>query len=237
MTTLSVIIPTLNEAAALPPAVKPLFAAGATEVVVVDAASADGTVEVARRLGCRVVEAEGPGRARQLNLGAASSRGDLLLFLHADTLVAEAALETLIETFDGESDVVGGGFVRVFDSSSLFLKATCRMAAWRNRRFGLFLGDQGMFVRRAVFDGIGGFNEGLPLGEDVDFSLRMRKAGKTVVLAPPVISSARRFAKRGAIRQTCTDFLLARRLLREFARRESAVRESAGSCSVAKIEP
>jgi len=215
VTELSVIIPTFEEADNLPATVEALRVGGISDIVVVDGGSADVTVEVAKRLNCRVFVAGEPGRAQQLNLGATESNGDLLLFLHADTIVGKDSLQALRDSMASEPDVVGGGFARQFASKSAFLRSTCRMAAWRSRKYGLFLGDQGIFARRSAFDRLGGFDESFGTGEDIDFSMRMNRAGRTIMIEPPVTSSARRFEKRGAIFQTVIDFFHARSLIRK----------------------
>lgn len=210
---LSVIIPTCQEADTLPAAVEALRAGGIDEIIVVDGGSNDATGEVAKRLDCRVYVTAEPGRAQQMNLGAAQSNGDLLLFLHADTIVGEGSLRALLSQMQIDPEAVGGGFARNFASSSGFLQSSCRMAAWRSRKYGIFLGDQGIFVRRITFDQLGGFDENFGNGEDIDFSMRMNQIGRTIMIEPPVLSSARRFDKRGAFVQTVIDFFHAQRLI------------------------
>lgn len=219
VTELSVIIPAYEEADTLPDTVKALQADGIGDIVVVDGSSPDATAEMAESLNCRVFVAEKRGRAQQMNLGAAQSIGEVLLFLHADTIVSNESLHAMQKAMANEPDVVGGGFARQFASSSAFLRSTCRMAAWRNQKYGLFLGDQGIFVRRSTFERLGGFDESFGTGEDIDFSMRMNRAGRTVMIEPPVISSARRFEKRGAIAQTVIDFFHARSLIRKVNRK------------------
>ena len=103
--------------------------------------------------------------------------------------------------------VVGGAFARRYASPSMFLRATCLLAELRGRMFGWFLGDQAIFVRTEVFDALGGFRE-WEIFEDLDFSRRMGRIGRVVTLRPPVVSSARRFSDRGAVRTTLCDFWL-----------------------------
>lgn len=156
------------------------------------------------RHGASWLRSEMAGRARQMNHAAACSTGDALLFLHTDTLPPVGALATIRQAIaDG---AVGGAFARRFDSPSRWLKMSARLADWRGRAFGIFLGDQGTFARRDVFERLGGFDESVRY-EDLDFSLRLRKAGRTALLVPPVLSSARRFSAKGVIRQTLGDFI------------------------------
>lgn len=213
MNDISVIIPTKDEADNLPATVEALRAGGIEDIVVVDGGSGDGTMEVAKNLGCRAFEADRPGRARQMNLGAAQAAGEVLLFLHADTIVPSESIGALREMTIDLPEVAGGAFARRFDSGSPILKKTCRWAEWRCRKYGIFLGDQGIFVLRPVFDRMGGFDEEFGPGEDIDFTMRLRRVGRTVLLQPPVLSSARRFERRGAVAQTVIDFLHARRLM------------------------
>ncbi|MFU8849088.1 MAG: glycosyltransferase family 2 protein [Opitutales bacterium] len=156
------------------------------------------------RHGASWLRAERPGRAQQMNHAADCVSGDGLLFLHADTLPPEGALDAIRQAI--AAGAVGGAFARRFDSPSRWLKISARLADWRGRAFGVFLGDQGIFVRREVFEHLGGFDESARY-EDLDFSLRLRKTGRTALLEPPVLSSARRFAAKGVLRQTLGDFV------------------------------
>ena len=204
---LSVIIPTLNEADALPRTLAAVKRAGAggppCEVIVADAGSADATLEVARTGGGVGVRSSRAQRAAQMNHGAAHARGEILLFLHADTLLPPGALGQVWEAC-ARPGVVGGGFARRYDSPSRWLRLTCWLATWRNRWFGWHLGDQAIFVRRAVFKKLGGFRD-FDVFEDVDFSRRLAREGRLVTLEPPVCSSARRFAEHGAFRRSLAD--------------------------------
>lgn len=203
---ISVIIPTLNEAVHLASVLDALAVEPGLlyEVVVVDGGSNDDTLAVAKTGKARVVVCSPGGRARQMNRGAEESSGDILFFLHADTLVPNGAL-ALIEEACGRDGLVGGGFIRQFDSDSSLLQWTCRLADWRSENWGLFLGDQGIFVKREIFESLGGFDENLSRCEDLRFSMSMRDAGEVVALRPAVVSSARRFEKLGPICTTLRD--------------------------------
>lgn len=148
--------------------------------------------------------ADSCGRARQMNAGAACGSGDILLFLHADTVLPAEALSMIRKAV--ESGASGGAFARRFDSSSPWLRISCRLADWRGRALRVFLGDQAIFVRRDVFEDMGGFDESAAY-EDLDFSLRLRRKGRTALLRPPILSSARRFTAKGVVRQSIDDFL------------------------------
>lgn len=204
--TISVIIPTLNEASTIRDVISGIPASTSDEIVVVDGGSIDETVNFAEDAGCRVFISPEAGRALQLNLGAFESSGDILLFLHADTFLSGKAVENARAILESRPEIVGGGFQRRFASPSGFLEVTSRLADWRGRWWGWFLGDQGIFVRRGVFDELGGFDAHFGPGEDLDFSVRMSAFGKTCIAGPPVVSSPRRFARKGVLRQTLNDF-------------------------------
>ena len=212
---LSVIIPTLDEEKNLEATLDSLLRCsadenGEMEIIIADGESRDSTIAIAEKFsGVTVLTNLEPGRAKQLNSAAKTARGELLLFLHADTIVTKEAMSNLLRTMKDNPDLIGGGFYRYFDSRSLLLKTTCWMAGLRSRFWHIFLGDQAIFVRKPVFEQLSRFNENLPYGEDLDFSIRMRKAGKTTVIGPAVLSSARRFDKNGPARQTWIDCKLA----------------------------
>jgi rSAM/selenodomain-associated transferase 2 len=209
---ISVIIPAVNEAALLPRALNHLRAESVThEIVVPVGPSYDGTASLAEAGGCVVIESPNRHRARQMNLGAARARGEVLLFLHADSVLPEGALERIADALM-DARIVGGAFARRYNVRSGFLRATCLLAELRSRIFGVFLGDQAIFVRREVFEALGGFQE-MEIFEDFDFSQRMRDVGRTITLRPPIVSSGRRFYPEGPLAKTGRDFLMTCRYL------------------------
>ena len=148
------------------------------------------------------LRAERVGRAAQMNAGAAKGAAEIIWFPHADTLPPPEARGIIEAAVAAGAEV--GAFARRFEHPSRFLRASCRMADWRGRALGVFLGDQGMFARRGFFERLGGFDTEA-LYEDLDFSLRARRAKRRVLLEPPVVSSGRRFVARGPVRQTLLD--------------------------------
>lgn len=170
------IIPTLNEAENLAGVLAALMPEEDHEVIVVDGGSDDGTDTIAIEAGARVITSSSAGRAHQMNVGAAEAEGEVLFFLHGDTVVPVGALGLIIDALEN-SEVVGGGFLREFDSDSQWLGLTCRLADWRSENLGIFLGDQGIFVRQNIFKEMGGFDENLSRCEDLKFSIKLRKQG------------------------------------------------------------
>ena len=220
---ISIIIPTHNEAHFLPVTLDAIGAAGIDrphEILVVDAESSDRTVDLTTAHGARVISSATRQRAAQMNLGATQAEGDILLFLHADTILRACALAR-IERALNDARFVGGAFARRYDSNSWWLRVTCALAEIRGRSSGWFLGDQAIFVRADIFREMGGFKD-FAIFEDLDFSRRLRVAGRTVILRPAVISAARRFEQCGPWRTTWSDFLLTCRYLRGVSPQELA---------------
>jgi rSAM/selenodomain-associated transferase 2 len=166
------------------------------ETIVVDAASDEKAQRIALAAGAIFLACPAPNRGEQMNLGAKASSGDVILFQHCDTCLEDAHLEA-IENALADPDVVGGAFFRKFDGRHPRLMWLESVARFLTRRGGTLYGDQSIFVRREVFQQLGGFSK-IPLMEDVEFSRRLRAAGKIAVLDPPVASSARRHLRKGA---------------------------------------
>jgi rSAM/selenodomain-associated transferase 2 len=200
----SVIIPTLNEATTICAAVRHAREQGADEIVVADASSPDGTAQIARSEGVVVVEAP-RGRGIQQNWGAASASGEVLLFLHADCWLEDAAIDVLRRFLADHPRVLGGCFRQRVDASHPLFRAIDLAAHLRAGLLGIPYGDQGIFVRRAVFQAIGGFPE-TPLMEDVFMSLKLTCMGRVAVLGKRIFVSPRRWRHRGILRQTLTNW-------------------------------
>ena len=212
---ISVIVPAVNEAECLGSVLEAARAdGGPVEVLLVDGGSSDATVAIARAAGARVIESPVQLRATQMNLGAAAARGDVLLFLHADTLLPAGWRRAIATAFAREPDLVGGAFRRRFVPGSFFLRLTCAVADLRGQHWGWFLGDQAMFVRREIFRELGGFAP-LRACEDLEFARRLARRGRVRQLREIVLTSDRRFRARGAVGQTLADLTTAWRFLRE----------------------
>jgi rSAM/selenodomain-associated transferase 2 len=190
---LSIIIPALNEARSIGATLDALatVACGA-EMIVVDGGSADGTIEIARGRGVKLVSS-GRGRGRQMHAGASAARGRALWFLHADTLPSKGCAAQIEDALRDPS-VVAGNFDVHFDGQS----RAARFLTWlypRLRRIGLCYGDSAIFVRRETYEQIGGFRD-FPIFEDLDLVRRLRKVGRVAHLRAKVETSSRRFEGR-----------------------------------------
>jgi rSAM/selenodomain-associated transferase 2 len=195
--TIAVIIPALNEEQALPDTLASVARLGFDEVLVVDGGSTDRTQAVAASQGIRFVPAP-PGRAKQMNAGAAASQADVLLFLHADTRLPDGARQA-VEQALADPACVGGRFDVRFQRDAGLARLIARLISLRSRWSGIATGDQALFVRREVFLTLGGFAD-LPLMEDVDFSRRLKRAGRVAPLRARVTTSYRRWEQCGAVR-------------------------------------
>ena len=206
---LAIVIPTLNEEAALQRNL-PGTLAQADDVVVSDGGSTDGTLEVARELGARTVC--GPaGRGGQLNRGgfaAIAADADVLLFLHADTVLprdAGCAVRKAVA-----AGAPGGAFLIRFDRHSFVYRLGARVVNLRTQLAFMPLGDQAQFATREAFRELGGFRE-WPILEDMDLAKRMRRRWgrrRLAVLEDPVVTSARRFEKQGPARTVALNWTI-----------------------------
>ena len=189
----SVIIPTLNAARYLAATLATCAAAG--EIIVVDGGSVDDTVAVARSLGARVIMAP-PGRGMQLQRGASAAAGEWLLFLHADTRLADDWLDAVgAFSADPANRARAATFRFGLDDASPAARRLERRVAWRVRHLGLAYGDQGLVIHREWFFALGGFRP-WPLMEDVDLIRRIGRR-RLSVLACEVRTSAERWRREG----------------------------------------
>jgi rSAM/selenodomain-associated transferase 2 len=200
---IAVVIPALDEADRIQPAIRSALAPG-VEVVVVDGGSRDATAELARRAGARVVACE-PGRARQLAAGARAASGEGLVFLHADSRLPPG-FDGAVRRALADPAVAGGAFGLRFErepgtgpAASLGLRIVEAGAALRVALFGLPYGDQALFARRSALERSGGVPQ-VPIMEDLDLVAALRRAGRFVRLPGRVVSSPRRYLARGVAR-------------------------------------
>lgn len=197
--TLSIIIPTLNEAERLPrllASLSPLRTRG-TEVIVVDGGSGDESLSRAQR-GADCVMSAPRGRARQMNAGAAAAHGTILLFLHADMDLPVDA-DHLIAHGVERSDRCWGRFDVRIEGRPWMLRVIATSMNWRSRLTGIATGDQGIFVTRDAFQRVGGFRD-QPLMEDIALSAALRRLSRPVCLSGPAVTSGRRWESRGVWR-------------------------------------
>lgn len=193
MLSVSIIIPAYNEESVI---LKHLWHLqrldGEKEIIVVDGGSADQTRMLARQFADKVIERQ-KGRSTQMNEGALIAKGEVLLFIHADTYLPKNALKMLSTLPD---EIVGGGWKLSFQEQTFLLRILMFVNSIRIRMFKTFYGDHAIFVRRKVFWNVGGFAL-LPLMEDFDFAKRVKRFGRVIVLKESVRASARRFEKHG----------------------------------------
>lgn len=187
---LSVVIPAWCEAAHIDEAVRAALAIG-DEVIVADAASPDGTAAIAERAGARVVLAP-KGRGPQLHAGAQAARGDTLLFLHADARLPKEARGAIDQAL-ADPGVLGGNFYLRFEPES----PAARLFTWANdarrRWLRIYYGDSAPFLRRRVYEALGGFKP-MPIFEDHELLRRLERMGRTAYIDHiTVTASARRF--------------------------------------------
>lgn len=196
---LSIIIPTLNEAKNLEGILSRLRAiCPVAEVIVVDGGSEDGTSTVVRQFPWVTYLSGRRGRASQMNAGAAVANGEVLLFLHADTLLPAGANAAIVRAFN-DPEVVAGRFDVSFDNPRPIFKVIAFFINLRSRLTKICTGDQALFVRRKTFEELGGY-PGIPLMEDVEFAKRLKRRGAMGCLRLKVTTSARKWEQGGVLR-------------------------------------
>ena len=189
-------IPVLNGAAELPPTLAALSGSALIgEIVVVDGGSRDGSAELAREAGARVIEAP-RGRGTQLAAGAAAATDEWLLFIHADCRLMpgwEGAVQMFIAAPDAAQRA--GYFAFALDDPAPAARRLERLVAWRCRKFALPYGDQGLLIHRRLYDAVGGYAD-IPLMEDVELARRLGRA-RLQPIGATMIASARRYRRDG----------------------------------------
>jgi rSAM/selenodomain-associated transferase 2 len=199
MPRLSIIVPVLDEARTIQAALEDLQALrrAGVELIVADGASRDATASLATPLADRVIAAP-RGRASQMNAGARAARGDILLFLHADTTLAPGTVDAMLARLDAEGRDWGRFDVAIAGADPLLALVALLMNA-RSRATGVATGDQAIFVRRAAFEAVGGF-PAIPLMEDVALCKTLRRRSRPLCLRERVVTSARRWERHGTLR-------------------------------------
>ena len=208
---ISVIMPVLNEEQIVGKSLSHAMSLSLDEVIVVDGSSRDRTRDVVTSLiktstGNVSLLIASPGRACQMNAGAAISHGDVLVFLHADTQLPLNARGQIEQALVNPA-FVGGRFDVQFEPETGWGRVISHMMNWRSRWSGIATGDQAIFVRRECFEQLGGFSD-LPIMEDIDFTRRLKRAGRMAALRSTVVTSYRRWEQRGPLTTIALMWLL-----------------------------
>ncbi|MEG4804632.1 TIGR04283 family arsenosugar biosynthesis glycosyltransferase [Microcoleus sp. ARI1-B5] len=196
---ISIIIPVLNEAPTIASVISTARNAQNVEIIVADGGSSDCTADLAKSLGVRVISTA-PGRAAQMNAGATWATGDILLFLHADTLLPPG-YDSSARLALAKPSAVGGAFELKIDARGHSLRLVEIGVNWRSNFLQMPYGDQAIFLYSATFDKIGGFPD-LPVMEDFEFVRRLKKQGRIAIVPQPVLTSARRWQQLGVLKTT-----------------------------------
>jgi rSAM/selenodomain-associated transferase 2 len=195
----SVVIPTYNEAGQIAKTISQTHVAAGhqeMEIIVVDGGSTDATLTIAGECGAITVKSDRKGRAVQMNKGAAQAKGEILYFLHADSMPPRGFADQILNIC--HKGVVGGCFRLAFDYNHWFLKANCWFTQFDVN--AVRFGDQSLFVTKEVFVKIGGFREYLQMMEDQEIIHRIKKQGRFKVMDDVVITSARKHINNGVFR-------------------------------------
>lgn len=202
---ISIIIPVLNEAKTIRTVLTRVLDARNVEAIVVDGGSRDETVAVAQSLGVTVISTAA-GRANQMNAGAAVATGDILLFLHADTLLPPK-FDILVRQALQQAGTVAGAFELRIDARLRGVRLVERMVNWRSRFVSMPYGDQAIFLKATVFEDIGGFTD-LPIMEDFELMRHLKRLGRIAIVPAPVLTSGRRWQKLGVVKTTLINQLI-----------------------------
>lgn len=207
MSKVSVVIPCLNDDSELAACLGQLPRDDPdTEVIVADASPDDACADIAHQFGATLVRCGRTGRGCQLNEGAAAATGDILVFNHADSELHAGHLRALRAVMS-DSRIVGGAFHRDVAWQYPALAWMTGTSRHYTKRFGYLYGDQSVFVRRETFEAMGRFAD-VSIMEDLEFSPRLRKAGRIALLDPPIRASVRRFQNRGYLRNKLQNLLI-----------------------------
>lgn len=200
----SIIIPAYNEAENIGEVLECLPCNNRSEIIVVDGQSHDRTVEFARKHHVKVISSV-KNRAMQMNAGARAAKGDILLFLHADCLLEDGALTAITDHIN--NGYIGGCLTQKIRANNILYRIIEISGNIRARVFKVFYGDQAIFAQRDIFFKLGGFDN-IPIFEDILFSRKMRRDGRTKALHKKVFTSPRRWEKEGIVKTTLVYWLL-----------------------------
>jgi rSAM/selenodomain-associated transferase 2 len=202
--TVSLVIPVLFDADAASALLRTLPASPTVEIIVVDGAADPRLESIVAAHGSATLQRTAAGRARQMNAGVTTATGEWLLFLHADSTLPAGWLAAIAGL---DEEVIGGWFRFALDDTAWQARVIERLTAWRVTHLRLPYGDQGLFIRRRVFDTLRGFRD-MPLMEDVEFVTRMVHAGRVVELPLQLRTSARRWRRDGWFRHSTKNLLM-----------------------------
>ncbi len=196
---ISVIIPTLNEAGNIKETIISSQFSNNVEIIVVDGGSKDETLFIAKSLNVKVLISS-LGRANQMNVGAMAASGEILLFLHADTRLP-TNFEEMMRTTLAKPGIVAGAFALRINAPNWGLRLVELGVKWRSHLWQMPYGDQGIFLTKDVFGQVGNFPQ-IPIMEDFELIRKLKTMGKIYLLPTPVITSPRRWLKKGIIQTT-----------------------------------
>lgn len=204
--TLSIIIPVLNEAVNIEKCLSQFQNLFDAEIIFVDGGSKDNTVELIEKNGFKVIKSPVKMRSFQMNLGAKNAQGDILLFLHGDSILPPNYFLLINNIFQQENTIAGAFCLKIDDNNKVF-RLLELMVNMRSHFLSLPYGDQGIFIKKSIFQEMGGFTE-LAIMEDFELIKRLQKLGQIRIVSERIITSARRWQKLGIVKTTIINQLI-----------------------------
>lgn len=202
---ISIIIPALNEEKFIAKTIQSVKSGFNIEIIVVDGGSSDNTVEIAESEGAKVIKSK-PPRSAQMNRGAEESKGEILFFLHGDTIIPSGYELTIRGTFD-YPEICAGAFKFKLDEESKSFKIIENLANFRSEFLKMPYGDQGIFLKKKLFQKIGGYPE-IPIMEDFELIRKIRRYGDIFTASFPAVTSARRWKEQGILKTALINQLM-----------------------------